>query len=182
MDAGTVVALVLGVVGFALSGVTLYFNRRDAKDARWLQEKRVIYARTQAALTEQYEAMVRFMNVFNLDRATRPPGEFDDAQTRTNEGWSTLVAVRGELDLLAPGDVRAAVESAKTALFDLAWALPGDDEEQSAAQSEAERQNARALNAMRADLGLKAIDLYTAADADVRLRIDESTKRPKDFE
>ncbi|MCR6649935.1 MAG: hypothetical protein NVV70_18015 [Cellulomonas sp.] len=181
MDAGTVVALVLGAVGFGLSGVTLYYNRRDVREARWVQEKRVIYARTQAALMEQYDAMVRFMKVFNLDGSTRQPAEFDDAQTRTNESWDGLRAVRGELDLLAPGSVRAAVEGAQTALFELAWALPGDDEEQSAAMRDAERQNARALNAMRADLGLKAIDLYTASDAEIRLRLDQSGKRRKDY-
>ncbi|MEZ0448432.1 hypothetical protein [Cellulomonas sp. ICMP 17802] len=83
MDAGTIVALVLGTVGPVWGAGTSAINRRDAnerdecdqaidREKRWLQEKRLIYVRAQAALDDELAAL--------SDHVIHDPSETGHAQ------------------------------------------------------------------------------------------------------
>lgn len=172
MEAGTWVALVLGVGGAAWAITQFFLNRkdmrerddRDRRDAvthaqherdtelerRWVQEKRLIYVRAQAALTGVLDAQE--------DVWRKPVGspERQAALDANNAAWDLMNEVYAELDLLAPDAVRDAVFAADTALMDIGTTLlldgfGGTSSDPLGAATEACR---GALNAMRADLGI----------------------------
>lgn len=171
MEAGTWVALVLGIGGAGWAITQFFMNRSDTRERderdrldtrasaqqerdaelerRWVQEKRLIDARTQALLSELLDIETEVL--------TQPVGspERQAAQDAGNAAWLRMNDVSAELDLLAPDAVRDAVFAADEALMDIGAALLIDGvrtpPDPIGAATEACRS---ALNAMRGDLGI----------------------------
>lgn len=171
MESGTWVALVLGVGGAGWSTAQFFVSRRDARardkrdrldaqasahqqrdaelERRWVQEKRLMYVRAQATLTDLLDAETNML--------TKPVGsaEREAALEADNAAWICMNDVHTELDLLAPDAVRDAVFAADEALTEIGATLILDGlyshPDPIGDATEACRV---ALNAMRADLGI----------------------------
>ncbi|NTW41544.1 MAG: hypothetical protein HGA44_16970 [Cellulomonadaceae bacterium] len=183
MDAPTKVALLLGLGGFVLSGVTLFFNRRDSREGRWLQERRHIYATAQVALTAYFEASLEANSAREWAKGIE--GDEERAQKRREAEalvskieplWQPIEAVTADLDLLAPPKVVAAFLKARSAVllhgFTVQYPVTPTPPAWENVFSDAVRECARSLNAMRADLGLGPVDRYAAASGEDRARME----------
>lgn len=147
MDAGTTVALVLGIVGFISGGLTLGLNRHDARQQRWLHDKRLIYVSTHAALSNLLDTEIALRSGSDDER--------EAAREANDRALMHMNDVHADLDLLAPDAVRDAVFAADEALYEIGTTLviggvPTHPDPIGAA-TEACR---AALNAMRSDLGI----------------------------
>ena len=180
----------LGLGGFAWGFVTRHDairrEKRDRLDAlaredrardsdldrRWLAEKKLIYAKAQTALTAQRNLVIRARNE---ELGLRSPDERTAALLADlRAGWDALDDARGALDLLAEADVLRAMDTAAAAVsyFETVVAT-GQTDAAAALRVEASRQCARALNAMREDLGLGPAKVRTAMSDDERLAYDQ---------
>lgn len=167
MDAGTIVALVLGSVGFLWGAGTYAVNRRDSKERderdraadrekRWLQEKRLIYVRAQGALRDLLGALA---NVVMYDVSEDGSA---DRQAALDAAWRQVRGVQAEVEMLAPDVVRDAI---RTAISEIGRASYGClVREPSVAPADegdlfdnAEWECHEALEAMRADLGVEPV-------------------------
>lgn len=171
METGTWVALVLGIGGAGWAITQFFLNRKDTRERderdrlnaqasaqqqrdaelerRWVQEKRLIYARTQALLSDLLDAETAML--------TKPAGspEREAALDASNAGWLRMNEVSAELDLLAPDAVRDAVFAADEAVTEVGSTLLIDGVLTSPDPIGAATEACRAaLNAMRADLGI----------------------------
>jgi len=183
MEAGTWVALVLGIGGAGWAITQFFVNRKDTRERderdrldtqasaqqerdaelerRWVQEKRLIYVRAQAVLSDLLDAETEML--------TKPFGspERQAAIDADNAAWLRTNDVHAELDLLAPDAVRDAVFAADQALEEVGATLLVDGvrthPDPIGAATEACR---AALNAMRADLGIGPVREWRTAIED----------------
>ncbi|MBN9328314.1 MAG: hypothetical protein BGO38_09865 [Cellulomonas sp. 73-145] len=171
MDGGTWVALVLGVGGAAWAITQFFMTRKDTRERdergrldaqastqqerdlelerRWVQEKRLIYVRAQATLTDLLDA--------ETDMLTRPVGstERGAAIDADSAAWMRMNDVHAELDLLAPDTVRDAVFAADESLAEIGGTVFFDGVPMHPDPiGDATEACRAALNAMRADLGI----------------------------
>lgn len=174
MEAGTWVALVLGIGGAAWSIAQFFVSRNDARDRRererldaqaktrqerdaelerrWVQEKRLVYIRVQAALSALLDA--------EAEAVAAPLGtpERQVAFEARDAAWMRMDTLHAELDLLAPDIVRDAVWAADQALEEIGATMridgagPSQDPIETATTA-----CRRALNSMRADLGIDPV-------------------------
>jgi len=174
MDAGTWVALVLGLVGFAWGAWTWHTSRRDAEHAeerareataaaeregRWVQEKRLIYADMLRALDDYLGAIT--------DELLASPATGDKAQyvAATKAAWKHVQEVQAQTDLLAPEAVRLRVQAALNEMHGLIaiasgvaeYLMQGASSEDRATVEDAQWEQHLVLEAMRADLGVEPL-------------------------
>ncbi|QCB94746.1 hypothetical protein [Cellulomonas shaoxiangyii] len=182
MEAGTWVALVLGIGGAGWAITQFFVTRKDTRERderdrlgaqasaqherdtelerRWVQEKRLIYVRTQTVLSDLLDA--------RTDMLTKPVGSPErQAAIDTDNAASILMnSVHAEINLLAPDAVRDAVFAAEQALEEVGAALLIDGVRTPPDPIGAATESCRAaLNAMRADLGIGPVrDWRTAIE------------------
>jgi hypothetical protein len=180
MEPGTWVALGLGVVGFVISLLTRHDAKERAKqertdagqraqqehddeiERRWLQEKRVVYAQMQAALTASVAASdaANMAYIFSdkPDTVTPEIERLLDAAQVARKGVRNAQA---ELALLCPAPVYDAVGDAARAAAELQLSFKHfpDDDRYIATYQVAQDFLGRALNAMRSDLGADPVTL-----------------------
>ena len=180
MEAGTWVALLLGISGAGWAITQFFVNRRDTRERaerdrldsrasaqqerdaelerRWVQEKRLIYVRTQATLSCLLDA--------ETDILTKPfeSPERSAAIDADNAAWLRMNDVHAELDLLAPDAVRNAVFAADRALEEVGATLLVDGVPTSPDPIGVATEACRAaLNEMRADLGIGPVREWRTA-------------------
>ncbi|WP_144723465.1 hypothetical protein [Cellulosimicrobium sp. TH-20] len=164
MEAGTWVALVLGVGSLAATLVLDHRNRAERtrrdrqeaaakRDERWMAERRIAYAAYSSALTAWYVVVTDRLS--DLMAGSAVPAD-DDLDEEDQEHWLLVTRARGPVDMLAPVAVREAAQAAFRAMATFGFETRrGVDRLDNDEQKEASARIEEMISTMRADLDVR---------------------------